>query len=161
MRGTPIKNLRWADHPITISLPDGSKVSSTHICDIIIPGLSTLLTGPIVPGITMASLIGIRILCKVGCKVTLDNKKCEVLYKDNIVLCGYIDPTTNLWTLLLTPNKIAKTTLVEVLISPNSARMMLSHHVEHAKAPLYLAMVPEQPSPCMMSEGRTIKTTLP
>ncbi len=26
MKGTPIKNLRMADHPITISLPNGSKV---------------------------------------------------------------------------------------------------------------------------------------
>ncbi len=117
--------------------------------------------GHIVLGITMASLIGIRILCKAGCKVTFDNKKCEVLYKDNIILCGYKDPTTNLWTLPLTPNKIVKTTPVEVLISPNSAHMALSHHVEYAKAPIYYAMVPEQPSPCMMLEGCAIKTTLP
>jgi hypothetical protein len=25
MKGTPVKNLRWADHPITITLPKGSK----------------------------------------------------------------------------------------------------------------------------------------
>ncbi len=69
MKGTPTKNPRWADHPITTSLLDGSKVSSIHICNIIVPGLPTILTGHIVPGITMASLIGIRILCKVSCKV--------------------------------------------------------------------------------------------
>ncbi len=93
----------------------------------------------------MASLIGIRILCKAGCKVTFDNEKCKVLYKDNINLRVCKDFTTDLWTLLLTPNNIAKTTPVEVLISHNSAHMMLSHHVEHAGVPLYHAMVPEQP----------------
>ena len=85
MKGTPIKNLRKANNPITISLPDGSKVTSTHICDITIPGLPTVLTGHIVPGITMASLIGIRILCKAGCKVVFDDEKCEVFYNNNII----------------------------------------------------------------------------
>jgi hypothetical protein len=52
MKGTPIKNLRLADHLITITLPDGSRVVSTHICDIIIPGLPTISIGHILPGIT-------------------------------------------------------------------------------------------------------------
>jgi hypothetical protein len=49
-------------------------------------------------------------------------------------------------------------------ITPLSTRVLqhtpreLSHHVEHAKAPIYHAMVPEQPSPCMMLEGHAIKT---
>ena len=59
MKGASVKNLRRSSDPITISLPDGSKVTSTHICDISIPGLPTVLTGHIVPGITIASLIGI------------------------------------------------------------------------------------------------------
>jgi hypothetical protein len=92
--------------------------------------------GHIVLGITMAPLIGIRILCKVGCKVTFDDKKCYIVYKDNIILRGYKDPTTNIWTLPLTPNKIVKTTPVEVSMSPNSAHMMLSHNVEHFKVPM-------------------------
>jgi hypothetical protein len=96
MKGTPVKNLHRTNNPITITLPDGSKVISTHICDINIPGLPTVLTGYIVPGITIASLIGIRILCKAGCKVVFDKEKCEVFYKNNIILRGYKDPTTDL-----------------------------------------------------------------
>jgi hypothetical protein len=117
--------------------------------------------GHIVLGITMASLIGIRILCRMGCKVTSNNKKCEVVYKVNIILHIYKDPTTVLWTLPLTPNKIAKTSPVEVLISPNSAHMMLSHHVEHSEAPISHAVVPEQQIPCVMLYGHTIEITLP
>ncbi len=86
MKGTPVKNLRRTNNPIMVSLLDITKVSSTHICDINIPGLPTTLTGHIVLGITMASLIGIRILCKAGCKVVFNNEKCEVFYDNDIIL---------------------------------------------------------------------------
>jgi hypothetical protein len=129
MKGTPVKNLHTTNNPITISLPDGSKVSSTHICDINIPGLPTVLTGYIVPGITMASLIGIRILCKAGCKVVFDNKKRKVFYKNKIILRGYKDLTTNLWTLPIINKKIEKTTPESVMLRPQSAHMMLSHQL--------------------------------
>jgi len=146
MKGTPVKNLRKSDNPITISLPDGSKVTLTHICDIHIQGLPTVLTGHIVPGITMASLIGTRILCKAGCKVVFDDEKCEVFYKNNIILRGYKDPTTDLWTLPIFNNEVAKTTPESILVRPQRAHMMLSHHVNHAEAPTKHAMGSEQPS---------------
>ena len=91
MKGTPVKNLRRTNNPITVSLPDGTKVSSTHICDIDIPGLPTTLMDHILPGITMASLIGIRILCKAGCKVVFNDEKCEVFYNNDIILRGFKD----------------------------------------------------------------------
>jgi hypothetical protein len=121
MKGTPHKNLHMVDHPITITLPGGSKVVPTHICDITISGLPTILTGHIVPGVTMAFLIGIRIICKAGCKVTFKDKRCEFVYKNTIILHGYKDQTIDLWTLPLTLKKISKTTPVEVTTSPNSA----------------------------------------
>ena len=147
MKGTPVKNLRKSDNPITIKLPDGSKVKSTHICDINIQGLPSVLTGHIVLGITMASLIGIRILCKAGCKFVFDDEKCEVFYKNNIILRGYKDPTTDLWTLPIFNDEVAKTTPESILVRPQRTHMMLSHHVKHAEAPIKHAMVSEQPSP--------------
>ena len=72
-------NKRIAKDPFTINLLDGKKVVSTHVCDINIPGLPTMLTGHIVPSLKVASLIGIRPLCKAGCKVVLNNEKCEVI----------------------------------------------------------------------------------
>ncbi len=94
-----VDNKRIATKPLTINLPDGTKVMSTHVCDIHIPGLPTVLTGHINPSITTASLIGICPLCKAGCKVAFDNNKCKVIYNDNIILTRYKDPSTNLWTL--------------------------------------------------------------
>ncbi len=54
MDGTPTKNKQPAMQPIQISLPNGRKVITTHICDITIPGLPITLTGHIVPEMTIA-----------------------------------------------------------------------------------------------------------
>jgi hypothetical protein len=102
MDGVDVENKRLATKPLTVNLSDGRKIKSTHVCDINIPGLPVLLTGHIIPDLKIASLIGIRPLCKVGFKVIFDNEKCDVVYEGNIILRGYKEPTTDLWTLLIT-----------------------------------------------------------
>ena len=74
MDGVDVVNKRIAPTPLTINLPDGKKVKSSHVCDVTIPGLPTILLGHIVPSLTVASLIGIRPLCKAGCTVVFDDK---------------------------------------------------------------------------------------
>jgi hypothetical protein len=96
-----VNNRRKTSNPIRINLPDGRNITSTHECDVTIPGLPTVLTGHIVPHLTVASLIGIRVLCNHGCEVLFTNKTCEVYYKHNLILTGYKDPATDLWTLPL------------------------------------------------------------
>jgi hypothetical protein len=103
MEGADVKNKRPAIKPLTINLPDGRQIESTHRCDIDIPGLPTTLTGHIVPNLAIASLFGIRVLCKAGCKVVLDDAKCDVLYQGKLILRGYKDPSTDLWTLPIVP----------------------------------------------------------
>jgi hypothetical protein len=104
--GTPMTNIRPALDPLTINLPNGKIIHSTHICDISIPGLLMILTGHIVLGLSMASLMGIRVLCKVGCKVFFTGTTCEVKYQNKVILTGIKDPTTDLWTLPITPMAI-------------------------------------------------------
>jgi hypothetical protein len=101
MEGAEVDNKRIAKNPLTINLPDGKQVVSTHICDINIPGLPTMLTGHIVPSLKVALQIGIRPLCKAGCKVVFDNEKCEVIFNNKVILTGLKDPSMDLWTLLL------------------------------------------------------------
>ncbi len=69
LKGTNMKNIRSAVTQLVVNLPDGTVVRSTHVCDYKIPGLPTLLEGHIVPELTVASLIGIRVLYKAGCIV--------------------------------------------------------------------------------------------
>ncbi len=85
--------------PIDHALADGQQVMSTHMCDIIIPGLPTTLVTHIVSELSIASLFGIRVLTEAGCTVKFDIEKCVVKYNGKIILTGMKDPTTDLWTL--------------------------------------------------------------
>jgi hypothetical protein len=80
MDGTPVNNKRPTKHPLKVALADGRKVMSTHICDVDIPGLPVILTGHIIPELSVASLFGIRVLTDVGCTVTFDVDKCVVYF---------------------------------------------------------------------------------
>ena len=84
--------LRLQKNPLSINLPDGEVLKSMHMCDIIIPGLPTVLTGHIVRGLTMASLVRIRILCKSGCQVIFTEEYCNVMYNRRLILRGYKSP---------------------------------------------------------------------
>ena len=99
MEGTPVENKRIATKPLTINLPYGTKIKSTHCCDITIPGLPTILTGNIVLGLSIASLIGVRVLCEAGCTVTFCKDRCDVIYNVKTILKGCKDPSTELWTI--------------------------------------------------------------
>ena len=91
MDGVDVVNKKIATRPITINLLDGRRVKSTHVCDIIIPGLPTVLIGHIVPHLVVALLIGIHPLCKARCTVTFDNDKCDVIYEGKVILQGLKD----------------------------------------------------------------------
>ena len=86
MEGAPVNNKQKTSKPLTINLPDGTQVKSTHEWDINIPGLPQTLIGHIVPKLSIASLIGIRVLCAAGCKVTFCKKYCNVSYKGRVIL---------------------------------------------------------------------------
>ena len=106
MDGVDVVNKQVATNPLRINLPDGRQVQSTHRCDIEIPGLPTILKGHVVPHLAVASLIGIRPLCKAGCTVTFDNNKCDVIYNGSVILRGLKDPASDLWTLPINPNNM-------------------------------------------------------
>ena len=70
--GTPVKNVQPARKPISVNIPDGSKIRSTHICNLDIAGIQEKEKhAHIFPGLAHASLIQIIILCDAGCKVNL------------------------------------------------------------------------------------------
>jgi hypothetical protein len=108
MEGTDVANKQVAVRPLTISLPDGQQIKSTHMCDIQIVGLPTILKGHIVPSLNVTSLIGIRPLCKAGCIVTFDDMKCDVTYNGTVILRRFKDPSMDSWTLPI-PNKVSNT----------------------------------------------------
>ncbi len=62
MDGVGVNNKHIATNPITINMPDGRKVQSRQVCNIIISGLPNKLIGYVVPHLVVASLIGIHLL---------------------------------------------------------------------------------------------------
>ena len=160
MEGMDVRNKRPATKPLTINLPDGRQIKSTHICDVDIPGLPTTLTGHIVPHLAIASLFGIRVLCKAGCKVIFDNDKCDVCYKGKLILRGYKDPSTDLWTLPIVPSPIKAWTTPGITVqgphvqlkaaSARNTCISLRNAVERAitRGPVKVNTLP-RPGPCI------------
>jgi hypothetical protein len=92
--------------PLTINLPNGETVQSTHTCKINIPGLPEALTSHIMPGLSMASLMEICVLCKAGCTVIFTDTTVEVINNTKVILHGSKVPAMDLWTLPITPTAI-------------------------------------------------------
>jgi hypothetical protein len=103
MDNADVVNKKIATRPLTINLPDGRRVMSTHTCNIVIPGLPSTIVGHV---LAVASLIGIRPLCKVGCTVTFDDDKCDVIYDGKVILRGLKDAASDLWTLPINPGAV-------------------------------------------------------
>jgi hypothetical protein len=97
--GVPVPNKKPATNPLTVNLPDGRQVRSTHTCDVVVPGLPHPLVGHIVPHLAIALLYGIRPLCNAGCVVVFHKDRVDVWYDGKIILVGPCNMSTDLWTL--------------------------------------------------------------
>jgi hypothetical protein len=105
MEGTPVINRCTMMHPLKVALANGRIVMSTHMCDIHIQGLPTVLTGHIIPDLSIVSWFGICVLTDAGCTVMFDKEHCTMRYNGTIVLSGKKDPSTDLWILPLGLNQ--------------------------------------------------------
>ena len=66
--------MRVAENPVTINLPDGSLIYSTHVGNLDIPWMPDHMTeAHIVPELSHSSLISTKVFCGAGCKVSLVN----------------------------------------------------------------------------------------
>ncbi len=127
MDGIDVENMQSLKKSLTINLPNGNTVQSTHRCNIVIPGLPTILMGHIVPHLAITSLIGIRLLCKTGCKVTFDDMKCNVIYDGKVNLRGNKDPSTDLWTLPIPMGRMGTTPGESILPQPGPCESCAPH----------------------------------
>jgi hypothetical protein len=82
--GTPVTDIAPATQPLTINLPDGETLISTHTCRLHVPGLpAQAREAHIVPGLAHASLVSIKILCDAGCRVTYDDENAGSILNRN------------------------------------------------------------------------------
>jgi hypothetical protein len=115
--------------PLKVLLADGCQVMSIHMCDIIINGLPFVLIGLIIPGLSVASLFGIRVLMEAGCKVTFVKHRCVVRYNGKIISSGGKDLATNLWTLPFGSASMTSQHVTDVL--PSVAPVVANAHAHH------------------------------
>ena len=104
VEGAPVTNVQVADNPISITIPNGKRMTSTRTCNLDIPWLPNHVTEAyIVPGLAHASLISTRKYCDAGCKVIFDANECKIYYKGKLVLAGSKDKNMALWKLPINP----------------------------------------------------------
>ena len=98
-------NKAEAIDPLSINLPDGEKLTSTHTCEVDVPALPRgARRAHIVPGLAHSSLISLRVLCAEGCEVEMDNNHCYIKYEGKVIWVGIKEPSTDLWILPLKAN---------------------------------------------------------
>ena len=103
--GANVINKQIDINPITITLPDGATLQSTHTCNVNIPWLRDAATrARIVPGLAHSSLLSTASFCDAGYTVTFDAQVCQIFDGEELVLEGGRDATTNLWRLPLSPH---------------------------------------------------------
>ena len=86
------------DNPISVTLPDGNKIQSTHVGVLDIPQLPRAArVGHVIPGLNSHSLISAVTLCNAGCVVRLTKIGATVKYRGTTILTGRKCTHTGLW----------------------------------------------------------------
>ena len=133
----PRDDVRPALTPLTVCLPDGAQVHSSHTCSLRVNNLpQNACVTHVIPGLASHSLLSVVRLCNAGCEFIFTKIDCYVKYLGRTVLRGYKCNKTGLWMVNLqgcdsgpTPiqaihllaNNIAET---QLLLTPDIARII-------------------------------------
>ena len=132
VEGAPVTNIQRDLNPISITLPDGATLQSTHTCNLDIPWLpATVTAAHIVPGLSHSSLIATRRFCDAGYTVAYDANKCTVAKGGITVLVGHRDPTTQLWHLPINPQTPHPASPTPTLLPPPEHQVNNVHTIPH------------------------------
>ena len=82
--GTKVSDMKISQKNLTINLPDGNQLESTHTCEINVPRLpKEAIKVHVVPGMSHTSLISMKISTDAGCKVVYDAHECRIYLEKN------------------------------------------------------------------------------
>jgi hypothetical protein len=109
-------NKQPATTPISVTLPDGGTLLSTHTCNLNIPWLPPDVTqAHIIPGLSHSSLISTKKFCDAGYSVGFNRHLCAVFDAANrCVLHGPRDLRTQLWNLPTNPTQPPQNTCTTI-----------------------------------------------
>ena len=122
--------------PLTVSLPDGNKIHSTHTGLINIPRVPRCgRVGHVIPGLSKYSLVSVVVLCNAGCDVMFTKIGVTVKYRGRIVLNGKKCTRTGLWMVPLidtSPPKIEENTTCDTTTTNKKSTYNTTKH-DHQK----------------------------
>jgi hypothetical protein len=79
VEGAHAINIQPDPDPITVTLPDGRTIQSTHTCNLDIPWIRGSATqAHIIPGLTHSSLVATAKFCDAGYTVVFDALECRI-----------------------------------------------------------------------------------
>ena len=114
---TPHSNRTIANPGISVILPDGNTIHSTHTAILDLPHLPPAARiAHIFPTLSSGSLLSIGLLCDHGCTATFNLHTVDITLDGATILTGTRSPTTNLWTIDLSQ------------LRPPATPIFLSHH---------------------------------
>jgi hypothetical protein len=99
----PCLNKIKSRNPLTVRLPNGATMESSHSADLDIPGLNAAASkAHVFPGMAHHSLLSVGQLCDEGYIVTFQQDKVTICNSENSkLLTGPRDDTTGLWRINL------------------------------------------------------------
>ena len=122
--------------PLTVSLPDGNKIHSTHTGLINIPRVPRCgRVGHVIPGLSKYSLVSVVVLCNAGCDVMFTKIGVTVKYRGRVVLNGKKCTRTGLWMVPLidtSPPKIEENTTYDTTTTNKTSTYNTTKH-DHQK----------------------------
>ena len=94
-----LKNIKVAKTPIEVSLPDGTKIKSTHTAELNIPQIPPEASAcHIFPDLKHGSLISIGSLCSAGFNALFTDDTVEIRKHGEVVLRGFrSEETAKMW----------------------------------------------------------------
>jgi hypothetical protein len=96
-------NITPVAQPLTVTLPDGSTMQSTHTAELNFPQIPpTARTCHVFPALAATgSLLSIGKLCDSGCQAIYDKDSVRIFHDGHIVLQGHRSPASRLWMIQL------------------------------------------------------------
>ena len=99
----PISERTETHDQISVTLPDGSQVESTHTGLVDIPQLpKAARIGHVIPGLNTHSLMSVVVLCNAGYEVLFTKIGVTVKYRGSTILTGSKCTRTGLWMVPIT-----------------------------------------------------------
>jgi hypothetical protein len=102
---SPCTDRQATTHGISVRLPNGARITSTHACKLLLPGLPPAAAeAHIFPDLTSGPLLSIGQLCDNDCTATFTKHAVNITHQDRSVLEGQRNHHTGLWYVALQPN---------------------------------------------------------